>query len=111
MSLSFTLPGHTTTITLNDHADLMAAFSETTRLPAPLLVEGDGGLKVTSAVPGFNVPSYDYVLVTYYGATNNVNTVVYKIGGAGGTTVATLTIAYQGGGIVDDDQLVSVTKS
>lgn len=51
----------------------------------------------------FSVPKYDYVSLTYTGA--NLTTVVYKMNGANGTTVTTLTLAYTG------SQLDSVTKS
>ena len=53
--------------------------------------------------------SYDYIALTYVAAgdgAGEIETVTYKIGGAGGTTVATLTLAYNA-----DDELVSVTKS
>lgn len=40
---------------------------------------------------------YDYISLTYTGA--NVTGVVYKTGGSGGTTVATLTLAYSGSNI------------
>jgi len=49
---------------------------------------------------------YDYQSLTYVGATTKVDTIVYKLGGAGGTTVATQTFAYDG-----SDRLTSVTKS
>lgn len=38
--------------------------------------------------------NFDYISVSYTG--NNITTVVYKTGGSGGTTVATLTITYSG---------------
>lgn len=51
------------------------------------------------------VPSvYDYVNISYTGS--NATTVVYKSGGSGGTTVSTLTLAYDG-----SDNLTSVTKT
>ncbi len=37
---------------------------------------------------------YDYIALTYTGT--NLTGVVYKTGGAGGATVATLTLAYTG---------------
>jgi len=40
---------------------------------------------------GFQVPEYDDLVVTYYGATNNIATVVYKKSTA---VVATLTLLY-----------------
>lgn len=52
---------------------------------------------------GFQIPVYDYILLGYTGV--NLTTVVYKLGGSGGTTVATLTLAYSG------VNLISVTKS
>ena len=51
------------------------------------------------------VPSvYDYIALSYTGS--NLTGVVFKTGGAGGTTVATLTLAYDG-----SDNLTSVTKT
>lgn len=47
--------------------------------------------------------TYDYISLGYTG--DNLTTVVYKIGGSGGTTVATLTLAYSGA------ILTSVTKT
>lgn len=52
---------------------------------------------------GLAIPEHDYIALTYTGA--DLTGVVYKTGGAGGTTVATLTLAYSGG------KLASVTKS
>ncbi len=50
------------------------------------------------------VPSkYDYISLGYTGS--NLTTVIFKNGGSGGTTVATLTLAYTG------SQLDSVTKT
>lgn len=47
---------------------------------------------------------FDYISLTY--TLGNVTTVVYKNGGAGGTTISTLTLAYDGSG-----NLTSVTKT
>lgn len=49
---------------------------------------------------------HDYRSITYVGATTKIATVVYKLGGAAGTTVATLTLGYDG-----SDRLTSVEKS
>jgi len=51
-----------------------------------------------------NIPAYDYISMTYSGT--NVTGVVYKRGGSGGTTVATLALTYDG-----SNNLTSVTKS
>jgi len=63
-------------------------------------------------VAGLNVPQHDYISVSYVGATNNISSVVYKEGGSGGTTVATLTFTYVGGvPAADDADIATVTKS
>lgn len=54
-------------------------------------------------VLGFQIPVYDYISLGYTGS--NLTTVVYKTGGSGGTTVATLTLAYTG------SQLDSIVKT
>ena len=53
---------------------------------------------------GLDIPEHDYIDLSYTGS--NLTGVVYKTGGSGGTTVATLTLAYDGSG-----NLASVTKS
>jgi len=54
-------------------------------------------------IAGFTIEGYDYISLGYTG--DNLTTVVYKSGGSGGTTIATLTLAYTG------DVLDSITKS
>lgn len=56
--------------------------------------------KLNSLVPAV----YDYVSLSYTGT--NLTGVVFKTGGAGGTTVSTLTLGYDG-----SDNLISVTKT
>jgi len=74
----------------------------------PVKVAEDGSL----TPGGMAIPPHDYILNSYHGTTNNLATVVYKSGGAGGTTVATLTLAYVGGVPVSDNaKLLSVTRS
>lgn len=65
----------------------------------------------TSGGSSFTIPAYDYIGFGYFGSTNNVQTQVFKTGGSGGTTVATLTYAYVGGGAVDNDKVSSITRS
>ena len=65
----------------------------TTRSGAPLPV-----------FSGLEIPQHDHISLTYTGS--NLTGVVYKTGGSGGTTVATLTLAYDG-----SNNLISVTKS
>lgn len=65
-------------------------------------VSNDAGNPIP-VVTGLEIPEHDYIGLTYTG--DNLTGVVYKTGGAGGTTVATLTLAYTG------SRLDSVTKS
>jgi len=51
---------------------------------------------------------YDEIDITYIGATNNINTVVYSLDGS---TVATLTFTYASAGAADDDLVTKVVKS
>jgi len=53
---------------------------------------------------GFGIPEYDYISLGYTGS--NLTSVVFKTGGAGGSTLATLTLAYD-----VDNNLISVTKT
>ncbi len=66
-------------------------------------VKNDSGNPVPT-IQGLEIPAHDYIGMTYTGS--NLTGVVYKDGGSGGTTVATLTLAYDG-----NDNLTSVTKS
>lgn len=58
----------------------------------------------TASIAGMQIPPYNYVFCSYTGS--NLTGVVYKTGGSGGTTVATLTLTYDG-----SNNLTSVTKS
>jgi hypothetical protein len=57
-----------------------------------------------AVINGLSIPEHDYISLSYTGT--NLTGVVYKTGGSGGTTVATLTLTYDG-----NDNLISVTKS
>ncbi len=68
---------------------------------------GSSGLATETTllkVPGLSIPIYDYVSLSYTGS--NLTGCVFKEGGSSGTTVATLTLAYDG-----SNNLTSVTKS
>jgi hypothetical protein len=58
----------------------------------------------TASIAGMQIPPYNYTSLSYTGS--NLTSVVYKSGGSGGTTVATLTLGYDG-----SNNLTSVTKS
>jgi hypothetical protein len=63
-------------------------------------------------VAGLNIPQHDYLSISYYGSTNNIQTVTYKEGGSGGQTVATLTFSYTTNPpTTDDTPLATVTRS
>lgn len=60
-------------------------------------------------IVGLEIPAHDYIAITYVpsgNGTGEIQTVVFKTGGSGGTTVATLTLAYDA-----NDNLTSVTKT
>ena len=61
------------------------------------------GTKPVVVIAGLNIPLHDYVSCSYTGA--NMTGVVFKNGGSGGNTVATLTLTYDG-----SDNLLTVTK-
>jgi len=65
---------------------------------------------IISKLPGTLVTSaYDYIALTYVAAGDGVGeieTVTYKTGGSSGTTVATLTLAYNA-----SNEISSITKS
>ena len=62
-----------------------------------------------ASLQGFQIPEYDELTLTYYGSTNNPETVVYK---KTGTTVATLTLTYSvQPPVANDANLVNVVIS
>lgn len=72
--------------------------------PVPVTIAaGTAAIGKLGAVPGLDIPAHDHISLSYTGA--DLTGVVYKTGGSGGTTVATLTLAYTSG------NLTSVTKS
>ena len=57
-----------------------------------LVLEGANEISTAvSNLQGFQVPEYDELALTYYGATNNIATVIYK---KASSAVATLTLTY-----------------
>lgn len=74
-------------------------------------VEGPDGLPALqlnsgpSVMPGLSIPPHDYFKNTYVVAGNGIGeleTVVYRQGGSGGTIVATVTITYDANDEIDD---------
>ena len=68
---------------------------------APVKVNTGGALSTLSAMVPY---AYDYISFGYTGS--DITTIVFKTGGSGGTTVATLTLAYD-----VNDNLTSITRS
>ena len=78
-----------------------------TGVATKLVPMSDGQGTYAPAVVAFQPLSpaeYDHIAMSYTGS--NLTEVVYKIGGASGTVVATLTLGYNGSG-----NLTSVTRS
>ena len=59
---------------------------------------------LSTRVAGWDIPVHDYRDFGY--TSGNLTSITYKTGGAGGTTVATLTLVYDGSG-----NLTSMTKT
>ena len=75
-----------------------------------LVLDGVNTLSTEIAsLQGFQIPVYDQLIISYYGVTNNPQTVVYKKSGA---TVATLTLTYSvQPPVANDANLVNVVIS
>jgi hypothetical protein len=84
---------------LNGATDSVSLHNEGGELINPATEDGN-----LANIPGLSIPIHDYIGLTYTGS--NLTTVVYKTGGASGTTVATLTLTYDG-----SDNLITVTKT
>ena len=86
-------------------ANTVDAATETT-----LSAQASNIALLEARLPGSLVPeTHDYIATTYVAAGNGIGeieTVTYKTGGAGGSTVATLTLTYDG-----SNRLSSVTRS
>jgi hypothetical protein len=94
---------------------LVVSVSPNTNLNLPIGAASETTLAATETAliafsnktAGALVPAaFDYISQTYVGATTDISTVTYKTGGSGGTTVGTLTMAYDG-----SNRLVSITKT
>lgn len=64
---------------------------------------------ILQGIAGFTVTGYDYIALTYVAAGNGageIETATFKSGGAGGTTIATLTLTYNA-----SNEIATVTKT
>lgn len=68
-----------------------------------MAVNVNSGTKPTITMSGLNIPIHDYVSLGYTGS--NLTSVIYKVGGASGETVASLALTYDG-----SNNLITVTK-
>lgn len=59
------------------------------------LVDGLGN-QITNFTTGLVTVPFDYIQLSNYDGNGNPGLIIYKSGGAGGTTVATLTLTYAG---------------
>lgn len=60
----------------------------------------------SSSAGGMNIPPNDEMVLDYYGSTNNLQSITFKLNGA---TVATQSFEYIGGGASDDDEVSRIT--
>ena len=77
--------------------------------PVAVWTDADNDVDYQIVTSGVAPVPHDYIAITYVSGGNGdgeIETVTYKVGGASGTTVATLTLAYDG-----NDKLSSVTRS
>lgn len=84
-----------------NHSPLLTGLSATdAKTPIPVAVDPATGEILTGTETIGLVPqAYDYISIPSYDGNNNPLTVIYKVGGSGGTTVATLTLTYSGSNI------------
>lgn len=71
-------------------AVLYAKTDPASELAYPVVMDANGNLIITS---GLAVPKHDYISLTPPALPT---TIIFKTGGSGGTTVATLTLTYSG---------------
>lgn len=111
-TLVLTSEPQTTSLTLAQTSDLYyeESPSDNYNLNFALLTDFQGN-KITKDNPlpvmDFSnlIPqSYDYISLSYTGS--NITGIIYKSGGASGTTLATLTLTYDG-----SDNILTVTRS
>lgn len=69
---------------------LYALTSAGSQVAIPVLVTSNGTLAISS---GFDIPIHDFISLS---PESLPTTIVYKVGGSSGTTVATLSLTYNG---------------
>lgn len=87
--------------------DVMVALKKMAMLWGEAVL-GNVALSTAGAGSGFIIPQFDEQVFSYYGSTNNIQTIIYK---NAGTPVATLTFEYVGAGVSNDDNVSRITKT
>ena len=85
----------------------MGQISDRLNHSKKMVVNDDGSINIIPS--GFKILPYDYIALTYVAAgsgAGEIETVTYKTGGSGGTTIAILTLAYNVA-----NEISSVTKT
>ncbi len=108
---SLDVSGATVTVDLGANNDVTLATLPDTSAGdlADINSNTDGIETLLGGVAGFTVTGYDYIALTYVAAGNGegeVETATFKIGGAGGSAIATLTLTYDA-----SNRVVTVTKT
>jgi chromosome segregation ATPase len=104
-----TLAALNSKVTAVDTTDKATATNQTTQITSLSNIESHIN-DLNARLAGNLVPeTFDYISITYVTVGNGIGeieTVTYKAGGSGGTTVATLTLSYDA-----NDKLASVTRT
>jgi hypothetical protein len=100
-----------TQATAQESRDFLEIVSNSTAVTEPAIqnIENYTNSLNNKLPSGLVSAAFDYQSIAYVTSGNGIGeieTVIYKAGGAGGTTVATLTLAYD-----SNNKLISVTKS
>jgi hypothetical protein len=104
--------GNTSLASIDTKIDALTTPSDTQPISAASLPLPSGASTAANqatanaflgGIAGLTPAAYDYISLSYTGS--NLTGVVFKSGGSGGTTIATLTLAYSG------STLTSVTKT
>ena len=69
----------------------------------------DAQTTLLQGIAGFTITGYDYIALTYVAAGNGageIETAIFKTGGSGGSTIATLTLTYNA-----SNEVATVTKT
>ena len=90
-----------------NHAPLLSGLDSLTgTIEVSIAVDKTTGAVITSSDLGLLPIAYDYVGFSNADGNGNYQTIVYKVGGSGGTTINTLTLTYDG-----SSNVTSITRT